>query len=118
MGLIYGSYGGSSHVLQPGGLSYEASYMPHGETYETWKEATSQELENELVCEDTAAFMFHISVPMFLTQWALTGEGAKSLHPSPESQWVSLRAHFLDHIDEINNDLRASGLPTLTRKSN
>lgn len=31
MGLIYGQYGGSSHVLEPGGLSYEASFMPHGE---------------------------------------------------------------------------------------
>jgi len=30
MGLIYGQYGGSSHVLEPGGLSYEASFMPHG----------------------------------------------------------------------------------------
>lgn len=30
MGLIYGKYGGSSHVLEAGGLSYEASFMPHG----------------------------------------------------------------------------------------
>lgn len=30
MGLLYGKYGGSSHVLEAGGLSYEASFMPHG----------------------------------------------------------------------------------------
>ena len=30
MGLIYGQHGSSSHELAPGGLSYEASFMPHG----------------------------------------------------------------------------------------
>lgn len=114
MGLLYGTYGGSSHVMEPGGLSYEASYMPHGETYETWKSATTRELGHDRVCEDTIAFMFHISVPMFLTKWAMRGEGAKSLHPSESTQWDDVKAHFLDHLDEIDADLRAVGLPTLT----
>lgn len=113
MGLIYGKYNGSSHVLEPGGLSYEASYMPHGETYETWKDATSRELKPERVCEDTIAFMFHISVPMFVTKWALRGEGAKSLHPSSPTQWDNAKAPFLDHLDEVNLDLEAAGLPLL-----
>jgi homogentisate 1,2-dioxygenase len=30
MGLLYGVYGGSSHSLEPGGLSFEPSFMPHG----------------------------------------------------------------------------------------
>ncbi|KAF7555251.1 hypothetical protein G7Z17_g2321 [Cylindrodendrum hubeiense] len=116
MGLIYGQYGGSSHVLEPGGLSYEASYMPHGETYETWKDATTRDLEPIRICEDTMAFMFHISVPMFLTKWAMRGEGAKSLHPTAPSQWDDVKAHFLDHLDDIEADLSAAGLPGLAAR--
>jgi homogentisate 1,2-dioxygenase len=116
MGLIYGRYGGSSHVLEPGGLSYEGSYMPHGETYKTWKDATTKELKPERICEDTIAFMFHISVPMFITKWALKGEGPKSLHPSSPAQRDNMKAHFLDHIDEVNADLEAAGLPALGEK--
>lgn len=32
---------------------------------------------------------------------------------SPSDQWEDVQGHFLDHMDEINNDLRAAGLPTL-----
>ncbi|PHH87728.1 hypothetical protein CDD83_8471 [Cordyceps sp. RAO-2017] len=117
MGLIYGRYGGSSHVLDAGGLSYEASYMPHGETYETWRAATARELAPASVCEDTMAFMFHVGAPLLLTEWAVRGEGARSLHPSEPAQWDTLRAHFLDHLDEVDDDLRAAGLPTLADSS-
>lgn len=116
MGLIYGRYGGSSHVLEPGGLSYEASYMPHGETYEVWKDASTKELKNDRICDDTMAFMFHISAPVFLTAWAMQGEGSKSLHESSPNQWDDVKAHFLDHLDTINQDLRASGLPDLQQQ--
>ncbi|KAI9740605.1 MAG: hypothetical protein M1834_005186 [Cirrosporium novae-zelandiae] len=112
MGLIYGKYGGSSHVLEPGGLSYEASFMPHGETYQTWKLATTRELKPERVCEGTIAFMFHISVPFLITQYALTRSG--NLHPNPPGQWDDVQPHFLDHLDEINADLAAAGLPVMT----
>jgi homogentisate 1,2-dioxygenase len=30
VGIIYGSYKGTSRDLQAGGLSYQSSYMPHG----------------------------------------------------------------------------------------
>lgn len=115
MGLIYGKYGGSSHVLDGGGLSYEASYMPHGETYDTWKDATTRELENVIICEDTMAFMFHISVPVLLTKWATQGDGSKYLHTSDPHQWDNLKAHFLDHLEEVNTDLKAAGLPMLAQ---
>ncbi|KAJ3474882.1 hypothetical protein NLG97_g9651 [Lecanicillium saksenae] len=101
MGLLLGQYGGSSHVLAPGGLSYEASYMPHGETYETWKDATERQLQPVKICEGTMAFMFHIRGAVKLTKWALHGEGAQSLHPSDVSQWDSIRPGFFDHAEEI-----------------
>lgn len=111
MGLIYGQYGGSSHVLEPGGLSYEASYMPHGESYETWKEATSKELKPERIAEGTMAWMMHISVPMLLTRYAVAESGC--LHPSDEKQWDDVQGHFLDHLDAVNADLTAAGLSIL-----
>jgi homogentisate 1,2-dioxygenase len=113
MGLLYGTYGGSSHVLEPGGLSYEASYMPHGETYETWVDATTRELRPERICEDTVAFMFHISVPLLLTEWAENGEGSKSLNLTAADQWDGAKAHFLDHLSEVDAELKMAGLPTL-----
>ncbi|KAF5525774.1 Homogentisate 1,2-dioxygenase [Colletotrichum aenigma] len=116
MGLLYGTYGGSSHVLEPGGLSYEASYMPHGETYETWQNATTKELKPDRICEGTVAFMFHISVPVMLTQWAIEGEGSKGLHLA-EDQWDGAKAHFLEHLDEVEEVLAKAGLPNLGRKS-
>jgi homogentisate 1,2-dioxygenase len=110
MGLIYGTYGGSAHVLEPGGLSYEASYMPHGETYETWQFATTQELVSTRICEDTLAFMFHISVPLLLTEWAMN---SSALHPTDPKQAMTFKGHFLDHLQEINDKLSSEGLPTL-----
>ena len=111
MGLIYGQYGGSSHVLEPGGMSYEASYMPHGESYQTWRDATTKDLKPERVAEGTMAWMWHISVPLLLTEWALSGSGC--LHVSDPRQWDDVRGHFLDHIEDINKDLAAAGLASL-----
>lgn len=113
MGLVYGRYGGSSHVLDGGGLSYEASYMPHGETHETWRDASTRPLRNEVICDDTMAIMFHMSVPLYLTKWALRGEGSASLHESDAAQWEGVEAHFLRHLDEVDASLRAAGLPPL-----
>lgn len=116
MGLLFGQYGGSSHVLAPGGLSYEASYMPHGETYETWKDATTRELAPTKICKDTMAFMFHIGGPIKLTQWALHGAGAKTLHPSLPAQWESIRPHFFDHAEQIAAETAAAKLEVEKRQ--
>lgn len=51
-GLIYGKYAGSVKDMSPGGLSCENSYMPHGESYEAFKHATSATLEPMLAGED------------------------------------------------------------------
>lgn len=111
MGLIYGQYGGSSHVLEPGGMSYEASYMPHGESYATWKDATTKELKPERIAEGAMAWMMHISVPVLLTRYAVSGSDC--LHPSNSDQWDDVQGHFLDHLSEINANLMAVGLPSL-----
>lgn len=34
MGLIYGEYAGRSDEFQPGGVSFECGFVPHGVAYE------------------------------------------------------------------------------------
>ncbi|KII95684.1 hypothetical protein PLICRDRAFT_96456 [Plicaturopsis crispa FD-325 SS-3] len=111
MGLLYGVYGGSSHTLEPGGLSYEASFMPHGETYETFRTASTMPLQPARVCEDTIAFMFHMSDQFAISDFALHRSG--KLHETPPEIWDDVQGHFMDHLEEINRDLKAAGLPAL-----
>ncbi|CAK7221589.1 hypothetical protein SBRCBS47491_004578 [Sporothrix bragantina] len=108
MGLLYGTYGGSAHSLEPGGLSYEASYMPHGETYETWVSATTRELKPERVCEDTVAFMFHITVPLLVAK-----EAVVDAQPAPESQRAAYKPHFLERLSDVNAALAKTGAPSI-----
>lgn len=44
------------------------------------------------------------------------GEGARALRPSPAGRWDGLRAHFLEHLDEVNADLAKAGLPQLAER--
>ena len=43
VGVIKGQYRGSVRPLEPGGLSFEQSYMPHGESYDAWKKDRESE---------------------------------------------------------------------------
>lgn len=52
LGMIYGEYHGSVRDVQEGCLSCENSYMPHGDAYGAWKDATTQELKPEVVGEN------------------------------------------------------------------
>ncbi|KAK4550709.1 hypothetical protein LTR36_000288 [Oleoguttula mirabilis] len=113
MGLIYGKWGGSSHSLEAGGLSYEGSFMPHGESYQTWKDATSRDLKPERVMDGTMAFMMHMSVPMLLTRYALKETGC--LHSSDDSKWDDMHRHFEDHLSEVNAVLVAAGRNPLVK---
>jgi homogentisate 1,2-dioxygenase len=36
---------------------------------------------------------------------------------SPDNQWDDVQGHFMDHLDEINEDLKAAGFPILGRGS-
>jgi homogentisate 1,2-dioxygenase len=52
LGVIKGKYGGSVRRLEAGGLSVEQAYMPHGESYECWREHSERELVAEVVGKD------------------------------------------------------------------
>jgi homogentisate 1,2-dioxygenase len=90
LGMIYGEYHGSVRCVsspsdfdldlangndrrdvQEGCLSCENSYMPHGDAYKAWQEATTQELKPELVGQNALSFMFHLNNHFSLTKFAL-----------------------------------------------
>ncbi|KAL2828678.1 homogentisate 1,2-dioxygenase [Aspergillus cavernicola] len=107
MGMTYGNWSGSATSLQPGGLTYEPSYMPHGESYARWKEASSIKLQPQWVNEGAMAFMMHISSHVSLTEYALERSG--KLQGQQDGLWDDLQGGFMDHLEDINADLQAAG---------
>jgi homogentisate 1,2-dioxygenase len=102
MGMVYGSWALSS-ALESGGLTYEPSYMPHGESYTLWKAATTADLQPTRVGEGSMAFMMHISGHVALSSYALQRSGV--LHEIPKDVWTDFRPGFLDHLEQIEKDL-------------
>ncbi|KAJ0378516.1 hypothetical protein COL26b_003115 [Colletotrichum chrysophilum] len=84
VGIVYGDYKGTSRNLEAGGLSFQSSYMPHGETHEAFEKATTSELKPLRV-----------------------GEGFLA------SLWDSMQGHFFEHVQEVNEELKRRGLPVL-----
>ncbi|TVY35982.1 Homogentisate 1,2-dioxygenase [Lachnellula subtilissima] len=110
-GMIYGKYAGSVKEMGPGGLACENSYMAHGESYEAFKNATTATLEPVLAGEGSLGFMLHLSSHFSTTKFAT------DRHPDIKGQkplfWDNVQGHFMDHLDEINELLVASGRPKL-----
>ncbi|KAI1780306.1 homogentisate 1,2-dioxygenase [Hypoxylon cercidicola] len=117
MGMIYGTWSGSATLLEPGGLTYEPSYMPHGESYERWKEATSVDLQPQRVGDASMAFMMHISGHVSLTKYAL--ERSACLQPIREDAWDDFKPAFLKHLDAIaGKDQHTDTPPMLNGSAN
>ncbi|KAF8849251.1 homogentisate 1,2-dioxygenase [Acephala macrosclerotiorum] len=111
MGMVYGEWYGTSHPLEPGGLSYEPALMPHGESIEKWREATTVELKEQRVSENSIAFMFHIHPHVAITEYAL--KRCPNIYDAPVDMWDNIQGSFLDHLEQIDADLKAAGLPVL-----
>ncbi|KAK1758311.1 putative homogentisate 1,2-dioxygenase [Echria macrotheca] len=110
-GVIHGAYGGSIRRLEPGGLSFEQSFMPHGETYEAYRGDVDEAAGSRgpvTVAKDYLGFMFHVSAPLGLTKWAT------QYHPDIRFErpglWDSFRSHLLDHVEDINEHLSRAGM--------
>ncbi|KAI8227963.1 Homogentisate 1,2-dioxygenase [Colletotrichum sp. SAR 10_99] len=111
VGIVYGDYKGTSRNLEAGGLSFQSSYMPHGETHEAFEKATTSELKPLRVGEGFLGFMFQISTHCAITQFALERSGV--LEVPPASLWDSMQGHFFEHVQEVNEELKRRGLPVL-----
>lgn len=106
MGLIYGVYGGRSDDFQPGGASYETGFCPHGVSYEEFNNASEADLQPMRIHEGTLAFMFETSMMLTITDFALNRTG--KLHEHEPKMWDCLKPQFMNHLDEINADLKAA----------
>ncbi|KAF9881833.1 homogentisate 1, 2-dioxygenase [Colletotrichum karsti] len=86
VGIVYGDYKGTSRNLEAGGLSFQSSYMPHGETHEAFEQATTAEIKPQQVGEGFLGFMFQVSTHCAVTQYALERsgvlEGKQTILPS------------------------------------
>ncbi|KAJ6553584.1 homogentisate 1,2-dioxygenase [Mycena vulgaris] len=116
MGLLYGVYGGRSDGFQPGGASYETGFCPHGVSYDEFKKASEADLQPMRVHEGTIAFMFESSMMFTITDYAMKRSG--KLHEHEPKMWDDLKGQFINHLDQINADLKAAGLPDLNSRGN
>lgn len=57
MGLIYGEYAGRSDEFQPGGISFECGFVPHGVAYEEFKAASAAPPPEMQISKGAIAFM-------------------------------------------------------------
>ncbi|KIK58015.1 hypothetical protein GYMLUDRAFT_75099 [Collybiopsis luxurians FD-317 M1] len=111
MGLIYGDYNGRSDGFQPGGASYETGFCPHGVSYEEFEKATEGELRPMRIHENMLAFMFESSMMFTITDYAMKRSG--KLHEHEPKMWDNLKAQFMNHLEEVEADLKKAGLPGL-----
>ncbi|KAK0709290.1 homogentisate 1,2-dioxygenase [Lasiosphaeria miniovina] len=102
MGMVYGVWHGSGTRLEPGGLTYEPSYMPHGESHQRWIDATTADLGPERIFEDTIAFMIHVSAHVSLTKYALERSGC--LQPVQDDVWRDVEPAFVRHLGALGGE--------------
>ncbi|KAH9902944.1 homogentisate 1,2-dioxygenase [Cubamyces lactineus] len=115
LGMIYGEFSGRSDDFAPGGFSLENGYCPHGIAYDVFKAATEAELVPTRVFEGTLAFCFETSMQVTVTDYAMKRSG--KLHEHEPTMWDNLKGQFVNHIDEVNAELKAAGLPQLGEKA-
>lgn len=98
MGLIYGEYAGRSDSFQPGGVSFECGFVPHGVAYEEFKAASAAPPPEMRISEGAVAFMMESSRPFTITEWAWTSE---KLHEHEPKMWDDLVDNFSEHKEEV-----------------
>jgi homogentisate 1,2-dioxygenase len=102
MGLIYGGYAGRSDEFQPGGVSYECGFVPHGVAYEEasnpftpfriqetniaiqFKAASAQPPPEMQISKGAVAFMMESSRMFTIADWAWKSE---KLHEHDPKMW-------------------------------
>lgn len=99
MGLIYGEYAGRSDEFQPGGVSFECGFVPHGVAYEevclvltgSWqsfltsfkfKAASAQPPPEMQISKGAIAFMMESSRMFSITDWAWNSSKKHEHNPS------------------------------------
>ena len=97
MGLIYGEYAGRSDEFQPGGISFECGFVPHGVAYEEFKAASAAPPPEMQISKGAVAFMMESSRMFTITDWAWN---SKKKHEHDPKMWYVLTSQ------ERNNGMR------------
>ncbi|GAA6034418.1 hypothetical protein JCM8097_002716 [Rhodosporidiobolus ruineniae] len=114
MGLIKGDYGGRSDDFQPGGMSYECGFTPHGVDYEVFDAASNMEQAGaQWISDGCYAFMFESSRQFTLTDYAVNRSGV--IHYHEPAMWQPLVSSFVERLDEVNAHLAQYGLPPIAQ---
>lgn len=111
LGLIYGEYPGRSDGFLPGGASLETGFCPHGVDYNVWNAASNEELVPEKISKGSLVIMFESSMPLTITDYAMNRSGVKNGYEP--KMWDDLGPNFMNHLEQVNADLKAAGLPQL-----
>lgn len=102
MGLIYGEYAGRSDEFQPGGISFECGFVPHGVAYEEFKAASAAPPPEMQISKGAIAFMMESSRMFTITDWAWN---SKKKHEHDPKMWDDLVDNFSKHKDEVEKIL-------------
>ncbi len=90
MGLVHGEYDAKAEGFLPGGGSLHNSFTSHGPDAETYRRASSQELQPQKI-DDSLAFMFETRWPVVPTAFALA---ADHLQADYDAVWADLPRTF------------------------
>ena len=91
MGLVQGVYDAKAEGFAPGGASLHNCFTGHGPDAETFEKASTADLSQPTVIEDTMAFMFETRVPILPTRFALE---RAPLQQDYYLCWQGLKRHF------------------------
>ncbi|KDN59845.1 putative homogentisate 1,2-dioxygenase [Colletotrichum sublineola] len=91
MGLIYGDYGGRSDEFQPGSISFECGFVPHGVAYEQFAAASKEDPPVMQISLGSIAFMFETSRALTITDYAWH---SKEKHEHDPKMWDDLVDNF------------------------
>ena len=91
MGLVQGVYDAKAEGFAPGGASLHNCFTGHGPDAETFEKASTADLSQPTVIEDTMAFMVETGLPILPTRFAL--ESAQLQHDYYLC-WQGLRKNF------------------------
>ncbi|KAM6503917.1 homogentisate 1,2-dioxygenase [Amanita muscaria] len=112
LGVVYGSFGGRSEGLKPGGASMETGFCPHGVTNDDFVKGVEEEQVPKKIFVGTLGIIWETSVPLTVSDFAMNRSGKLQNHNA--AVWDELKPNFLKHIDTVNADLEAAGLPPLS----
>jgi homogentisate 1,2-dioxygenase len=109
MGLIYGDYGGRSDEFQPGSISFECGFVPHGVAYKEFAAASKASPPEMQISLGSIAFMFESSRAFTITDYAWN---STQKHEHDPKMWDDLVDNFSTHSIEVNEVLKQEDAAT------